>query len=102
MFLDKIKEEKESLENLPDSLEKSDDQLDEVAPHRKRVVRQGKVIRKRVCAPGYRRVGNRCVRMKSSERHKRRMAAVHNDRKNKAQRARTRRRSNRIRHNHHM
>lgn len=87
-FDDLVKEELQSLE--------------EVSVHRVRVVRHGHVIRKKMCGPGYRLQGGRCVRQSSRERLNRRRAAIRADRKSKAQRLRSRKRSLRVRRRTHL
>jgi len=87
-FADYINEQKEKLNAL----------ITEVAVTRKRVVRKGKVIRKKDCPPGFKLVGGtRCVRQKARERITRRKAGRRAARKGKAARRRGQRRSTRIR-----
>lgn len=76
--------------------------LEEVAVRRKRVVRHARVIRKRTCAPGFRLVNGRCVRQSARERLNRKRGAIRGDRKSKAQRIRSRRRSLRVRRRSHL
>jgi hypothetical protein len=74
------------------------EQLNERTFTRKKVVRKGKVIKKKVCGPGFRLVGGRrCIRQKPAERRKRRIGARIGNRKGKAARMRTRTRSLRVR-----
>lgn len=78
-------------------LEESEKQLDnviaEVAIKRKRVIRGGKLIKKKDCPKGYKKVGNRCVKMSSSERLTRKRAGRKAGRKGKAARRRQFKRS---------
>jgi hypothetical protein len=77
--------------------------IQEVTPTRKRVVRKGRVIRKKDCPPGYRLVGGtRCVRQKARERITRKRAGRRAARKSKARRAATRRRSVKVRQRRHL
>lgn len=69
----------------------------EVTVKRKRVVRKGKVIRRKVCRPGYKLVNGRCVRQSASERIKRKRGAIRGNRISKTARKRTRKRSMRVR-----
>lgn len=50
-----------------------------------RVVRAGKVVRKLMCAPGFKAVDGRCVKMSPQELLKRRKAAKKTQRKLRAQ-----------------
>jgi len=84
MFLDKIKQE----------LEK----LNEVTAIRKKRIRGGKVQRKRDCPPGYTLIGGvRCVRQTAKERITRKRAGRRSARKSKSARRRNVKRSMRIR-----
>ena len=76
---------------------KVDDLFEARTPKRKRVVRKGKVVRKKKCQPGYRLVDGKCVRQKPQERIARRRGARKANRKSKTARRRTQRRSNRVR-----
>jgi len=76
---------------------KIDDLLMEAAPKRKKVIRKGKTVIRKKCPPGFRLVGNRCVRQKSSERIARRRGARKGSRKGKAARKRNLKRSLKIR-----
>lgn len=77
--------------------------IQEVTPVRKRVVRKGRVIRKKDCPPGYRLVGGtRCVRQKAKERITRRRAGRKASRKSKSKRRQTRRRSIKVRQRRHL
>ena len=77
--------------------------LTEVRAVRKKVVRRGKVIKKRDCPPGYRLVnGNRCVRQSSRERNIRRRAGRKAARKSKSKRRISRKRSVKVRQRRHL
>lgn len=80
----------------------TDTELMEVRAVRKKVVRKGKVIRKRDCPPGYRLVGTRCVRQTSAERIKRKRAGKRAARKSKSARRRNIKRAMRIRKRRHL
>jgi len=69
----------------------------EVAFKKRKVVRGGKVIKKKKCPKGYRLDGNRCVRQSSSERITRKRAGKKSSRKSKSARIRNRKRSFRLR-----
>ena len=56
-----------------DTTEEDEKDLEEAV--RKRVVRKGKIVRKLMCKPGYKGMGNRCVKMSASERRVRRKVA---------------------------
>jgi hypothetical protein len=74
------------------------ERLDEIAAKRKKVVRRGKVIRKKDCPPGYKLVdGIRCMKMSTKDRVKRTRAGKKAAKKSKAARKRTLKRSMRIR-----
>ena len=69
----------------------------EVAFKKRKVVRGGKVIKKKKCPSGYKLVGNRCVRQSASERMTRKRAGIKSSRKSKAARVRNRKKSFRLR-----
>lgn len=74
------------------------DIIQEVAPTRKKVVRKGRVVRKKDCPPGYRLVGgSRCQRISGARRAKLRRAGKRAARKGKAKRRISRKRSLRVR-----
>jgi len=84
MFLDKIKQEL--------------DKLEEVVAVRKKSIRGGKVKRRRDCPPGYTLVGGtRCVRQSARERITRKRSGRKSARKSKAARKRNIQKSLRIR-----
>lgn len=58
---------------------------------KKRVVRKGKIIRRVFCKPGFKAMGNRCIKMTSKERRVRKKAAKRTARKVKAKKATTQR-----------
>lgn len=64
---------------------------------RKKVVRGGKVKKKRTCPDGYRLEDGKCVKQKADEKRKRRKGAKKANRKGKSQRKRTAKRSRRVR-----
>lgn len=76
--------------------------LNEVSRTVKKVIRKGKVIKKKSCPKGYKLVGNACVKMNKAEAMKRSRGAKRGGRKGKAARIRTRAKSNRIRRNRGM
>lgn len=69
----------------------------EIAFKRKKVVRGGKVVKKKKCAAGFTLVGNRCVKQSASEKMTRKRAGVKSGRKSKSARVRNRKRSFRLR-----
>ena len=74
------------------------ERLDEVAVKRKKVVRHGKVIKRKVCPHGFKLVdGIRCVRQGAGERRRRSKGARRGARKGKSARKRSRMRSLKIR-----
>mgnify|MGYP007121427584 CR=1 FL=1 len=66
-----------------------DEILEEAAIKRKKVVRGGKVIKKKTCPPGYKVSGNRCQKMSSQERITRKKAGKKSSRKSKSARRRS-------------
>ena len=77
---------------------KLNDIIQEVAPTRKKVVRKGRVVRKKDCPKGYTLVGgSRCVKQSAGERRTRKRAGKRAARKGKAARKLSRKRSQRIR-----
>ena len=66
-----------------------EDELSEKA--KERVVRGGKRVKKLKCKEGYKAVGNRCVKMSSSEKRTRSKAAKKGSRKAKSKRVSTQR-----------
>lgn len=70
-------------EDLEENL--SEDELNEIA--KKRVVRQGKVIRRVFCRPGFKAMGSRCIKMTSKERRVRKKAARRTARKVKGKKS---------------
>lgn len=79
-------------------LEKIEQALKEVTAVRKRVIRHGKLVKKRDCPPGYTlKDKTRCVRQSAKERIRRKIAGRRAARKGKAARKRNIKRSNRIR-----
>jgi len=87
--LDNLSEEQDEL--LEEILEmyEEEDQLSEKT--KERVVRGGKKTRKLKCKSGYKAVGNKCVKMSSSEKHTRSKAAKKGARKSKSKKASTQR-----------
>lgn len=67
-----------------------------------RVVRQGEVVRRRICPPGKKLVDGRCVVMDATERQKRHRAAIKSNRKGKNKRIKSRRKALRIRKQRHL
>ena len=53
----------------------------------KKVVRDGKVVKKLVCKPGYKAQGSKCVKMSSAEKRSRSKAAIKAARTSKGSRA---------------
>lgn len=83
---------------IKSELSKVNTLLNEVRAVKKRMIRGGKLIRKRDCPPGYTlKDGRRCVRQKARERIKRRRAGIKAARKGKAARRRNIKKANRIR-----
>ena len=78
-------------------VEKAAELLLEVSFIKKRLVRKGKVVKKKKCPKGYRLIGNRCVRQAARERIRRKRAGRKAARKSKAARKRNMKRSLRIR-----
>lgn len=74
-----------------------DEFLEEKTPVRKKVVRGGKVKKKKTCPPGYKLQDGRCVKQKQKERIARTKAAKKANRKGKQQRKRTAKKSLRVR-----
>lgn len=84
-------------------LPEDDEPITEAAPKRKRVVRGGKVIKKKQCPHGFKLVGGtRCVKQSSQERRARRIAAKRGAKKGKAARKRSRMKSLRLRKRRHL
>lgn len=71
----------------------------EIAFKKKKVVRKGKVIKKKVCGKGYKydSSANRCIRMGASERRQKKMQGKKSARQSKSARTRNRKRSFRLR-----
>lgn len=70
--------------------EEEEDDLDEELLSelvKKRVVRKGKIIRRVFCKPGFKAMGNRCIKMTAKERRVRKKAAKRTARKVKAKKA---------------
>lgn len=76
---------------------KESQELSEVRFIKKRVIRGGKVVKKKKCPKGYRLIGNACIRQKARERIRRKRAGRISARKSKAARKRNLKRSFRIR-----
>lgn len=78
-------------------LDDLDAALEEATAKKKKVVRGGKVTKKKSCPAGYKLKGSRCERMKSKERRNRSKGAKRGNRKSKSSRLRSRKRSLRVR-----
>lgn len=74
-----------------------EDFLQEKTPTRKKVVRKGKVQKKKTCPDGFKLVDGKCVRQKADEKRKRSRAAKKSNKTGKAQRKRSAERSRRVR-----
>jgi len=81
--------EEEVPDEVLEEMYEEEDQLSEKT--KERVVRGGKKTRKLKCKSGYKAVGNKCVKMSSSEKHTRSKAAKKGARKSKSKKASTQR-----------
>ena len=75
----------------------SEESLEELYVPKSKVIRKGKLKKKRICPAGYKLENDRCVRMSSLEKVKWHRQNVKTSRKNKASRIRHQKRSNKIR-----
>ena len=71
--------------------------LFEAAFTKKKVIRHGKVVKKKQCPKGYKFDGKRCVKISAVERLARKKGAIKANRSGKAMRKRSLKRSLRIR-----
>lgn len=74
------------------------DDILEVRAVKKKVVRGGKLVKKKKCPPGYKLVdGKKCVKMKSTEKLARRKGAKRGNLKGKSKRKISRKKSLKVR-----
>lgn len=98
-FITDMDVEYEDEEDIDENL--TEEELQELA--KKRVVRGGKIVRRIFCKPGFKAMGNKCIRMAAKERRVRKKGAKRSARKRKSKsatiqrhRARSMRIANRI------